>query len=142
MANAPATSVSAYEMIMSLLKTEVIHTAEVINYKLKFNKKNESINLSEIKEFPTTISRQYVDRKLYELYYALGRLNEQLQELKSSLEDEEDYSAIISSWDMRVFNKISVLLAIIYQWMGEDYRKKVNEDEDNDYDGYLTGLFA
>lgn len=142
MANAPAISISAYEMIMSLLKTEVIHTAEVINYKLKVNKKNELINLSEIKEFPMTISRQYVDRKLYELYYALGRLKEQLQELKSSLEDEEDYSAIISSWDMRVFNKISVLLAIIYQWMGEDYREKVNEDEDNDYDGYLTGLFA
>lgn len=142
MANAPAISISAYEMIMSLLKTEVIHTAEVINYKLKVNKKNELINLSEIKEFPMTISRQYVDRKLYELYYALGRLKEQLQKLNSSLEDEEDYSAIISSWDMRVFNKISALLVIIYQWMGEDYREKIDEDEDNDYDGYLTGIFA
>lgn len=142
MANAPAISISAYEMIMSLLKTEVIHTAEVINYKLKVNKKNELINLSEIKEFPMTISRQYVDRKLYELYYALGRLKEQLQKLNSSLEDEEDYSAIISSWDIRVFNKISALLVIIYQWMGEDYREKIDEDEDNDYDGYLTGIFA
>lgn len=142
MANAPAISISAYEMIMSLLKTEVIHTAEVINYKLKVNKKNELINLSEIKEFPMTISRQYVDRKLYELYYALGRLKEQLQKLNSSLEDEEDYSAIISSWDIRVFNKISALLVIIYQWIGEDYREKIDEDEDNDYDGYLTGIFA
>ena len=140
MANAPAVSISAYEMIMSLLKTEILHTAEVINYKLKFNKKNESINLSEIKEFPMTINRADVDRKLYELYYALGRFNEQLQELNSSLEYEEDYSAIISSWDMRVFNKISVLLTMIYQWMGEDYQAKINES--NDYDGYLTGLFA
>lgn len=140
MANAPAISIDAYEMIMSLLKTEVIHAAEVINYKLKVNKKDESINLSEIKEFPTTINRQYVDRKLYELYYALGRFKRQLQKLNSSLEDEDDYSAIISSWDMRVFNKITVLLTIIYQWMGEDYQEKINED--NDYDGYLTGLFA
>ena len=140
MANAPAVSISAYEMIMSLLKTEVLHTAEVINYKLKFNKKNESINLSEIKEFPMTVNKADVDRKLYELYYALGRFNEQLQTLNSSLEYEEDYSAIISSWDMRVFNKISVLLTMIYQWMGEDYQAKINES--NDYDGYLTGLFA
>ena len=140
MANAPAVSISAYEMIMSLLKTEVLHTAEVINYKLKFNKKNESINLSEIKEFPMTVNRADVDRKLYELYYALGRFNEQLQELNSSLEYEEDYSAIISSWDMRVFNKISVLFAMIYQWMGEDYQKRINEG--NDYDGYLAGLFV